>query len=395
MGYISPLYEDFFYTNIQSGLTAEMMDFANYLTAAVISAEMMDFCNFIGMTLSAEMMDTLGVAIIIEGYDLSTGQKKFVSPADNVLRSNGSFLSGTGITGATGLGGSTGLQGTQGSTGLTGSTGLQGITGFSVIGSTGNQGITGFSPQGETGLQGATGIIGITGFVGVTGISQRGATGVQGTTGFIGITGIAPAGPDGLQGETGLLDGTATGVQGITGIAPAGLSPQGATGVVQGATGVQGNTGIAPRGVAGPAQTLSAQTQASGTSFSYSIPANTLTVNEQYVEFIVWGTCATGGFQTPTTLTVTFGSTTILTTTMQQDAATGAFLARGIILRTGASAEEIIVGQVNSSDSDNMWVDRTSATENLGNALTLQVSVSSSGTGHAVRALVVRKVLQA
>jgi hypothetical protein len=395
MGYCSPQYQDFFYSNIQTGLTAELMDFTNFLTSAVICAELMDFTNYLGMTISAEMMDTLGVAIIMEGYDTASGQKKFVAPGDVLTKSDGSLLAGTGIVGATGIRGITGLQGISGETGLIGITGVVGITGVNISGITGLVGITGIAPQGITGLQGTTGIEGLTGLVGLTGaILTRGDTGIQGHTGLIGLTGVSLQGVTGLQGDTGLVGG-ATGLQGVTGFSPTGLAPQGSTGVLQGITGTIGITGISPRGIAGPPQTLSAQTQTSGASLSYAIPANTLTTNEQYLEFIVWGTGSNVGVNAPTTITVTLGVTTILNTIFAQDGTNGAFLVRGIILRTGASAEEIIVGEVNSGDLGSTTTQRTSATENLGTQLTLQVTTTANASGNSVRALVARKVLQA
>jgi hypothetical protein len=395
MGYISPQYADFFYDNVQSGLTAELMDFTNFIAASVISAELQDFTNYIGGALSAEMMDTLGVAIIMEGYDLNTGARKFVAPGDLLLRSNGALLAGTGIIGQTGIGGVTGLQGIPGVTGFIGDTGIQGITGFTLDGVTGFIGITGSVTQGDTGLQGSTGIVGLTGLIGLTGISlTRGATGVLGTTGLIGSTGISLLGTTGLQGETGVEIG-ATGLDGITGLAPTGIGAQGSTGSVQGSTGITGTTGASLAGVAGPAQTLSAQTQTSGLSLSYQIPASTLSSNNQYVEFIAWGTGATTGVNTPTTITAVFGGTTIFSSIFAEDSANGAFLLRGIILRTGAATQEIIVGEVNSGEiSQTATTQRTSGTETLSNPLTLSVTTSSNGSGSSVRALVVRKVLQ-
>lgn len=395
MGFYCPELVDYYYTTTQEGMSAEQQDFASTLGGSIVSAEIQDVASLLGAVISAEYQDVLGLAVIVEGVNLATGFFQPLTPADRMVRSNGALLNGTGIQGATGLQGVTGLPGIQGATGLIGATGTIGITGFALNGITGLRGFTGINARGETGLQGSTGVIGITGLIGATGISIQGATGLQGITGLTGTTGVAPTGVTGFLGATGILAGGATGIQGITGVAPLGISTQGTTGITQGITGIRGITGIAPPGVAAPYQNLSTTTQASGTSLSYTIPASTLTVNEQYLDFVTWGNGATQGLNAPTTITITFGSTTIMTATLAQDAAAGTYVIRGIILRTGASAEEIIVGQVNSGVTTNTITQRTSATENLSNDLSLQVSVTSNGSGQSVRALVVRKVLQA
>lgn len=352
---------------------------------------MLDFANFItNQTISPEMQQALGIIIIMPGVDNVTGQRKLFQPGDLLVRTNGAILAATGVQGITGFGGITGLLGSQGQTGVPGITGIQGITGFAqVAGITGLEGITGFVFQGDTGLTGSTGIIGLTGFIGITGIGAVGHTGILGETGLRGITGISPTGHTGLQGATGLLG--ETGIQGVTGFGPAGSSPSGATGSLQGATGISGITGVIVRGDAGSAHTLSAETQSSGSTMIYSITANTLNVDEQYLEFLTWGTTAADG--QPTEITIIFGTTTIFSSTLARQGGAN-FVVRGLLMRVTTTSEEIIVHGVNSGSTNNIVTQRTVGAENLATALNLIVSLTSNGSGSAVRTLVVRKVPQ-
>lgn len=328
------------------------------------------------------------------GTNSSTGESRFgrrvnLGPSDNLtagVTGNILILTSTGAFGVSGLTGATGLQHIQGATGaaLTGLTGLQGVTGFA------SQGLTGL--LGSTGLFGATGIIkqgstGIAGFDGITGFAAVGGTGISGFTGLFGTTGVATlTGGTGIQGVTGSslqgsqgLPGT-TGFFGPTGlIGQTGITQQGATGIA-GVTFIQGVTGLFPY------QNLDVQQQGSGVTGLYLIPANTLSVDEQQIEFFAWGLTASGA---NTTINVVFDGYTVFS--QDVNVAGGAtFFLRGWIIRVAATIEEITVECIFNQQVV-CAVQRFPAVVSLAASQNLVVYLSSAGAGHVVNGLIVNR----
>lgn len=303
-------------------------------------------------------------------------------PVDTALNP----LQFAGVQGATGLQGITGLVGIQGITGvavqgLTGIQGIQGITGImgqtGLIGTTGSQGITGSifnvtGLQGITGLQGTTGVAGVTGIRGMTGIpGLQGATGIQGVTGFS-PTGISFFGATGIQGTTGILG--ATGTQGITGSSFLGTTGiQGVTGII-GATGLQGTL------------TLEGLVQ-STTTASYIVAANTITATGQQIEFLASGITAING--AATTLTISFGGTTIFTD-LKTDSTAKLFTVEGLIIKQSGNNQEIGIKVLYNLDIGN--ANRTATTLNMASNQTLTITLTSAGSGHTIYTLVVRRI---
>ncbi len=199
--------------------------------------------------------------------------------------------------------GPTGATGPQGITGPTGATGPDGPTG--ATGATGPDGPTGATgPMGQTGPTGATGPQGITGPTGATG--PTGQTGPTGATGPQGVTG--PTGATGPDGPTG-----ATGPQGQTG-------PTGATGP-DGQTGATGPAGVTgPTGATGP----QGQTGATGPSLS---------VYDQYPNFIGIVTSIDFG----TNLSVSALSVGIVTVTASGSGGTGEISVRKDTVQVGTA----------------------------------------------------------
>jgi hypothetical protein len=326
------------------------------------------------------------------GTNSSSGESRFgrrvnLGPADNLtagVTGNILILTSTGALGVSGLTGATGLQNTQGETGaaLQGVTGSQGITGITV------QGVTGF--EGNTGIFGITGIIqqgatGIVGFFGITGLVAAGGTGISGFTGLFGITGTASlTGITGIQGETGSILQGSQGLAGNTGFyGPTGLVGQ--TGITQsGSTGLAGVTFI--QGVTGlfPYQNLDTQQQGSGVTGLYLIPGNTLSVDEQQIEFFAWGSTASGA---NTTINLVFDGYTVFS--QDVNVAGGAtFFLRGWIIRVSSSIEEITVECVFNQQVV-CAVQRFPAVVSLTAAQNLVVYLSSAGAGHVVNGLIV------
>lgn len=149
----------------------------------------------------------------------------------------------------------------QGPTGPTGPTGVAGPTG----------------PTGVTGATGPTGATGVTGVTGATGAGVQGATGVTGPTGPTGVTG--PTGAAGSAGSAGAVG--ATGATGATG-------PTGATG----ATGANGSVVLFADFTSYPATSSGSL----ATVKTYTLPANTLDANGEYVEVFVRLLAAAGNF---------------------------------------------------------------------------------------------------
>lgn len=287
----------------------------------------------------------------------------------------------------------------QGSTGVSGFTGLtstlQGLTGPSFFGATGIRGITGpFGPTGVAGPQGITGLIGFrgngfgnTGLTGDTGI--RSATGITGDTGIRGL--IGPDGVTGFSssndnpGATGIAGNSygATGIAGATGFEG---NIQGFTGLTSlGAQGLQGFTGL--RGVTGLSGTahVDAQTGAADTISTF-VPANTLTRNNDQLDFA--GIAFTADDADPTTLTLTLGSTTLLSKTF--GLLSDVCRVSGTIIRTGDTAQ--IVGLQILFDSGATYATTATASEDLTTDLTLSLVASSNGDGNAVAELVTTKI---
>jgi hypothetical protein len=323
----------------------------------------------------------------------------FNSGADHPVQEGDALVDSAGgtITGFTGVVGITGFEG------LTGALGIQGPTGVSLFGATGIAG-----EQGITGIDGSTGIQGVTGLIGSTGLFNIGETGVQGSTGVKGLTGVLGSlGVMGLQGTTGLIATSATGLQGVTGIIgitgtnslPGNTGLIGITGLL-GVTGLQGVTGFGLLGFTGlmdvpgligvtginDLMILSLQRQSIGATLLYVVPADTLAVNGQYLEFFATVQAATDG--APSTFNVLFGGTSIFTDTVNAMSASG--FMRGVVLRLGATTQECIISVV-YSDGDS-HAQRTATTITLSSAQNLVTSVTSGNDGAVVLNQIVRKL---
>lgn len=368
------------------GMSAQLQDYTIYNPAGMPGC-LQDYVIYNPAGMSAQLQDQAGEPVVIQGIDLVTGQFKNVSPGDTVTRSNSSVYDSTGIYGLTGLLGVTGSA-PMGATGLLGTTGTSstGISGFT--GYVGIQGIIG-----ATGIQGVTGTIGSTGFIGITGIDGEegfrflGDTGIQGFTGLLGITGLTLSGVTGLSGETGLL-GT-TGIAGFTGISPNNQGLSGEVGLI-GTTGTYGLTGLVVRGEAGPLLTLSAQNPVlvSNTA-SFNIAASTLATNNQYLQFVMWGALNSN---TANTITLSFGSATLLGTSVYMDSQAsgfGNFYLTGTILRTGSTSQECITDLL-VPNTTRVAV-RNSTAVSLSTANTLSLTLDSSAV---IRGFIIRKGLQ-
>lgn len=333
----------------------------------------------------------------IYGISVSTtGQEIPLGPVDiitNGATGSNLILSNTGLGGFTGLRGHTGLQSAS-----------QGATGVSPQGVTGLRGITGFSPFGETGLQGATGFIGQTGIAkqgetgifghfGVTGVSIVGDTGIQGFTGVVGTTGLTgTGGGTGLQGETGIQGVTGAGLQGATGF-------RGATGIL-GATGFIGVTGVAGQGATGfqgvtgtlgvtglfTYQNLDTVQQTVGVTGLYTIQANTLSADEQQIEFWAWGITANAS---DTIVSVFFGPYSILERTINVSGG-ATFMIKGYIIRVSSTVQEATLESI-FNNSVSCSVQRFPTTLDLTDPQNLIVSLSSAGAGHVLNGFITNR----
>lgn len=139
-----------------------------------------------------------------------------------------------------------------------------------------------------------------------------------------------------------------------------------------GLTGVDGQTA----GTTGP--------QATSDDITYLIPGNTLAVDNESLEFTIWGRNTSGG--SGDTITVTFGATTILSLTVHSSF--DEFVIRGTIFRTGAATQVIIASGLAEQTSAQV-VTRTAASETLSGALALTAADTSNNI--AFDALVIRK----
>jgi hypothetical protein len=372
------------YTGIQQGLSPPLLDFDNNTDPQPgLSAPILD--QFPELTppqggMSAPLYEVHGFPVNLVGVNLASGQFQAFNPGDIVVRSDGTSISSTGLFGQTGVLGFTGMS-PSGSTGILGATGIAGQTG--VRGSTGSIGFLG--PGGAAGLQGGTGLIGATGLQGGTGFLGEeghrflGATGVQGQTGILGTTGVNIQGVTGIRGTTGVLQGN-TGVQGLTGIRPDLRGLQGATGLI-GVTGVQGLTGLGATGLAAPLVTLSSQTTPAQ-QMSYSVLGNTLSVNEDYLHLVAFGTVPASA---TTTLQLTWGTTILANLPIYMDQI-NAFYLECYIFRNSATQELCFVDVLAANDYK---VDvRTIASEDLAQTNLLSLSV---GTGGSITGFVVHK----
>lgn len=288
------------------------------------------------------------------------------------------------------------FQPPQGSTGVIGFTGLenatQGVTGISAFGATGIQGVTGF--PGFTGLIGIRGNSGLFGIIG----AGRGVTGLTGPTGIQGITGISPGdtGIRGLtgiifQGDTGLIG--ITGAIGITGISIGSTGVQGQTGIIGptgtmgttgafgfGITGLVGGTGLfGPTGVSG--SSVVATSTDAGLAIVLSIPASTLAINSQQLDFIGSGLTADDAFST--TVTISYGGQNIINFNTGSIADT--FTIAGTILRLTGTTQEAFASV--TFDSGIIVNARAALTVTLASPQNLTLTVSSSGEGHEVTQL--------
>lgn len=388
---LSSIIDDWYYNvGDQAGLSAQLNELLDGVPEATISAQLNELLDGIPQqTLSAQMNMNVPSLLILKGVNLTTGQIQNFEPGDFIVRTNGTlYLSATGIQGLTGAAGVTGLIGITGQTGIIGTTGLIGITGLVVPGITGSIGASGV--RGFTGLQPVQGVSGLsaTGIFGIIGLTVDGITGLKGLTGLSGVTGINLRGASGLQGTTGIIG--LTGSHGITGIAPLGISPRGPTGIVDGVTGFQGITGISGNVGIQTLTTLNVQQQSSGTTLTYTVPANSLNVNEQQLEILAWGLSSTSGV--PTTITITFGGATVLNTS--EFAPAGAnFYVKGLIIRTGAATQENTFFVIKNSGTG--FSQRSSTSIDLTSNQDLVFTVSSTEGTYTAYALITRKVTEA
>jgi len=370
---LSPLFFDILASTEQSTITAFLQELLLITPESTISA--------------LSQSNNTPTLIIAKGINLVSGQAVLFQPADTITNSSGSpYRSVTGMQGLTGLHGLTGLRGIQGDTGIKGVTGISGVTGVSVIGLTGLLGTTGLA-----GITGFGGLVGATGFspTGLAGnrISGNiaGSTGAIGITGSLGITGAGVRGMTGLQGETGVIG--STGLAGITGAVVAGLNLQGETGVDIGITGLVGNLGQTGLSGAKSFESLVTTVQNTGTSASYSLPANTLDINNQQLDILLWGKTSANG--SLTNILLQFGGTTLLSTSIA--GVFGAtFVIKATILRLTETSQESIVSIVSSSST--FFSQRTASGVSLAADQTLQISMNTQDS--FAEALVARKVWQ-
>jgi len=322
--------------------------------------------------------------INLVGVGFNDGRNRPYGITDIIVDSSGTTLTTTGLGGNTGLLGFTGLNtGAQGETGIVangfvGFTGLPGIQGFTGVkgdfGQTGLAGITGTGGQGFQGLFGATGLVGSTGLVGgtgiagITGISLQGETGILGITGTQGRTGIGVSGVTGLSGSTGLLG--ETGLQGFTGVAVQGLTG------FQGITGIYGTTGVFSY------QTLDVQTQITGFTLLYSIPANTLSSDGQQLSYSAWGRTAGA----TTLLSITYGNDVVISEYISENNTD--FGIKGVITNVDTATQEVIVKVIGNSYS---LVEIYPSTVIVSGIANFAISVASAGSGHVIYALLFAK----
>lgn len=327
--------------------------------------------------MSAQLQGNVNSLLITVGVDLNSGQQGHLNSGDELTRTDGNlYFTYTGLQGTTGLDGVTGIRGSQGETGISGITGIAGITGLDL------PGITGIAPL-NTGVTGADGIVGNTGFspggvFGIQGSTGLPITGLSGNTGPVGLTGVDLQGIFGLLGATGSDPQGNTGLQGIGGVSPAGVSVIGHTGIDVGETGLMGITGIAPSGIAEP-RTLFIENQESGLSLQFNLLANTL--NSGYVEWMAWGTTDITGASS--TITATFGGTTLITSNLGAPYGTTYFMF-GQIIRISSTEERIVTKIVSSEGTISSAV--ALAAENLA----ANNNILISATNGNINCLVVR-----
>jgi len=391
---LSSIVTNFYYTTEHPAISAELSELLEGVASTGISAELSELLDSIPTQgISAELQDRIPELLILLGVDTTTGRYKEFNPGDNLVRSNGvAYLGSTGLRGPTGLRGATGMN-EQGLTGLlTGNTGIQGRTGIALNGRTGLQGDTGL--VGLTGLQPVQGATGVspTGLAGILGSQVPGTTGLRGLTGLAGITGFfSPTGLAGLQGNTGFTNNALFGSTGLVGFAPAGPSPQGETGIVAGGTGLSGITGSVGIGGMETVFSLNASNSLVASSLSYTVPANTLTINEQQLEILTWGVSSTSG--AATTVSLTFGGATLLSQIVS-GAAGSPFYVRSLIIRVAATTQENNSYLI-SRDGETFG-QRTTTSVDFTTDQTLQVSATTATLDgqQFIFGLLVRKVTQ-
>lgn len=103
---------------------------------------------------------------------------------------------------------------------------------------------------------------------------------------------------------------------------------------------------------------------------SYSVPANTLAVNGQSIEFKAWGTIANNG--NAKTLMAVFGATTVISVAFATLAA-DEWVMTGTIVRTGAATQKICATTVTTSGTTFSTANVTTAAETLSGAIALKV----------------------
>lgn len=131
-------------------------------------------------------------------------------------------------------------------------------------------------------------------------------------------------------------------------------------------------------------ETLSAQAQDSGTSLSYTVPANTLNTNFQALEFLAWGL----GDSSMPSVTVSFGGSTIASFTV---AASNTWFLQGVVLRFDDDPDKQYT--IVSSNSY-QWSAASRSTTNKDLAADPQVLQVTAGGSGITNVLVVKRSKQ-
>lgn len=118
-------------------------------------------------------------------------------------------------------------------------------------------------------------------------------------------------------------------------------------------------------------------------AFSHTLSAATLGTDGESIEFEAAGTFAATA-STDKRVKVVFGSTTIFDTGALAAVAAASWHLKGLIVRTGAATQKVIVSFDSSFSSLNSTATYTAATETLANALTLKLTVNGTNANDTV-----------
>lgn len=127
-------------------------------------------------------------------------------------------------------------------------------------------------------------------------------------------------------------------------------------------------------------------TNANGTTVetdlgSYSVPANTLAVNNQSLEFEAWITLTNNA--NTKTIKFKFGATVVTLPTVSGGAAT--LHVRGFVVRTGAATQDIFVSQTLTGAVTTNTETFTTAAETLSGAVTMKFTGQSNSASNDVK----------